>query len=202
MSNGMKIVLATQNQRKAQEIKEILADLNFEIVTAKQLGITQQVEEDGQTCQENALKKAKFVAKKSGNWALGDDAGLFIKALKGLPGIRSKRWAGLRATDQKIIDYTLKRLKNVPSKKRQAYFEGVTALVSPEGKEWIFEAKVPGLITSSPKGKSRPHLPYDVLFIPKNHTKTFAEMTDEEKNNLSHRSIALTKLKKFLRKNL
>ncbi|MFA6254591.1 MAG: RdgB/HAM1 family non-canonical purine NTP pyrophosphatase [Patescibacteria group bacterium] len=195
----MKIIFATTNQGKIKEIKAILKDLEIEVLSIEQAGITEEIEEDGQTLTENSLKKAREVSKKTGEWALADDSGIFIEALAGKPGIMSARWAGKKAKAEKIIEFTLKKMKDVPLGQRQAYFETIAALVAPDGRTWTFEGKINGQITLEPKGTPRKNLPYDLIFIPQGLNKTFAEIPVEQKNLLSHRAQAFVKLKKFLR---
>lgn len=195
----MKLIFATQNQGKLKEIKAILKDLTIEVLNTEQAGITEEIKEDGKTLKDNALKKAKYVAKKTKEWALADDTGIFIQALDGKPGIMSSRWAGKKATDEKIINFTLKKMKDVPFDQRQAYFQTIAALAAPDGRTWTFEGKINGQITLEPKGTPRKNLPYDLIFIPQGLTKTFAEIPVEQKNLLSHRAQAFAKLKKFLK---
>ena len=194
----MKIIFATQNQGKLKEIKAILKDLAIEVLSAKEAGITEEIKEDGQSLEENALKKAQAVSKKTGAWALADDTGIFIQALAGKPGIKSARWAGKKATAEKIVKFTLAKMKDVPLGQRQAYFQTVAALAAPDGKTWTFVGKIDGQITLEPKGTPRKNLPYDLIFIPQGLNKTFAEIPSEQKNLLSHRAQAFFKLKKFL----
>jgi len=195
----MKIIFATNNQGKLKEIKAILKDLAIEVLDTEQAGIHEEIKEDGQTLAENALKKASYVAQKTKGWALADDTGIFIEALDGKPGIMSARWTGRRAKAEKIIEFTLKKMKDVPSNKRQAYFETIAALVAPDGRTWTFAGKINGQITLEPKGTPRKNLPYDLIFIPQGLNKTFAEISNEQKNLLSHRAQAFIKLKKILR---
>ena len=192
----MKIIFATHNQGKLKEMKELL--FGFEVMGAEEAGIFEDVIEDGRTFVENALKKARFVAQKTGELAVADDSGICIEALDGAPGIMTARWAGEDATDDDKISLTLKKMKNISENNRSAYFQSVVALVSPDNREWIFEGRVDGKIANKKRGQSRPYLPYDLIFIPNGYTETFAEMSDEKKNKLSHRSAAFKKLKEFL----
>lgn len=190
----MKLIIASQNQGKIKEIKSILKSLDIEILTARQIGITEEAIEDSITFEENSLKKARFISKKSGQWAIADDTGICIRALNNAPGVLSARWAG----DKDLAQYTLEKMKNIPKNKRQAYFETAAVLFSPDGQYWTFNGKIDGQIIQKPKGKKRPKLPYDVIFMPNGYTETFAEMADDQKNSLSHRGIAFKKLKNFL----
>jgi len=196
----MKIIFATQNQGKIKEMKSILSDLKVDVLSAGEAGIFDEVVEDGKTFKDNALKKARFIAQKSGEWAVADDSGLCITALNGAPGVHSARWAGDRSDDSKLVMHTLEKMKEIPAGKRQAYFESAVALVSPEGKEWTYSGQVHGSISLEPRGTALPKLPYDVIFIPQGYEKTFAEMTNEEKNSISHRGLAFEKLKEQIRK--
>lgn len=197
----MKLIFASHNPGKVKEIKELLEELDIEVLSADEAGITEEIVEDGKTLEENALKKSRLVAVKSGEWAIADDTGLFIKALNNAPGVHSNRWAGENTSDRDLIDYTLSKLKGVPKEERKANFKAVVVLYTPEGKNWIFSGKVKGQIAEEPKGRARAKLPYDLIFIPKGEKRTFAEMSDKEKNSISHRGIALKLLKKFLAKN-
>ncbi|NUM25328.1 MAG: RdgB/HAM1 family non-canonical purine NTP pyrophosphatase [Candidatus Buchananbacteria bacterium] len=193
------LIIASNNPGKIEEINNVLKGLNITIKTVREAGLTEEALEDGTTLEENALKKAHFVAKRLGTWAAADDTGLCIEALNGAPGVYSARWAGEGADEKTMIDFALNKLADVPAGKRQAYFETVVALVSPTGEHWLFSGKLPGQIAFEAKGKLRPKLPYSMIFIPDGFTKTFSEMTDEEKNSVSHRSIAFRKLKEFLK---
>jgi XTP/dITP diphosphohydrolase len=195
----MRLIFATHNPGKVTEMQAILAGLPFEVMSAEDAGVHEDVIEDGVTFAENALKKARFVSQKTGQWAVADDSGLSIDALDGAPGVFSARWAGERATDADLVQHTLGELDGVPEHRRSAWFESAAALVSPDGQEWVFSGKAEGMIPLSPRGTPRERLPYDVIFIPEGYTKTFAEMTDDEKNSLSHRGEAFRQLKDFLR---
>jgi len=194
----MKIFFATQNQGKIKEVNQILKGLPFKIIGAKAAGIHQEIKEDKNTFWENALKKAKFINQTTKQWSIAEDSGLCIKALHGRHGIKTARWAGPNVSSKQLVAYTLKKLKNIPSGKRQAYFVCTIALVSPKGKFWLFTGKVKGRIALVPKSTNRPKLPYDLIFIPAGYKKTFAQMTDKRKNRLSHRAQAFNKLKKFI----
>jgi len=194
----MKLIFATGNPGKLKEIKNILSDLDVEVLGMREVGIKDEIVEDGQTLEENSLKKAHFVIDKTNQWALADDTGIFIKALNDEPGIYAARWAGANASDDDMVCFTLDKLKTVPVSKRQVVFKTVAVLVAPDGQEWIFEGVLEGAMATKPRGELRPKLPYDLLFVPEGHNKTFSEMSDEKKNSLSHRGQAFSKLKKHL----
>jgi len=207
-----RLVFATHNPGKIEEMRQLLGDLNIEVASADEAGVHDDVEEDGMTFEENALKKARFVASTTGEWAVADDSGITIDALDGRPGVYTARWAGEGASDEELVRHTLEQLKDVEEGRRGASFHSVVALVSPQNESWTFEGIVEGEVVVTPRGTPRVKLPYDVLFCPfplrstqssfegqVGHNRTFAEMSDEQKNALSHRGRAFAKLKKFLR---
>ena len=194
-----RLVFATHNPGKIEEMRQLLGDLNIEVASADEAGVHDDVEEDGMTFEENALKKARFVASTTGEWAVADDSGITIDALDGRPGVYTARWAGEGASDEELVRHTLEQLKDVEEERRGAAFHSVVALVSSDGEEQTFEGVVEGNVVLDPRGTHRPKLPYDVLFCPVGHNRTFAEMSDEQKNALSHRGRAFQKLKAFLR---
>lgn len=198
----MKIIFATHNADKVKEMRAILGGLDIEILSADEAGVTGNVLEDGKTFEENAFKKAKFVSEKTGEWAVADDSGLCIDALGGEPGVYSARYAGEKASSEELINFVLGKMKDVPWEKRTATFYTVGVVVSPKGEHWTFVGKVAGRLATFPRGTPRPRLPYDVIFILDGDSRTFAEMSDREKNNLSHRGLAFRKLREFLKENL
>lgn len=193
-----KLVLASQNQGKVKELTHLLADLNIHVVSATDAGVTDDIAEDADTLEGNAIKKATHIAQKAGQWAAADDSGLFIQALNGAPGIFSTRWAGPGFDKEKLGDFALEKLRGVPADKRAAYWQCAIALVAPTGEHWTFTGKVEGKITMEKRGQPRPHMPYDTVFQPDGDARTMAEMAVEEKNAISHRSRAIAKLKKFI----
>jgi len=197
----MRIIFSTHNQGKVKEMQAILNGLGIEILSADEVGLHDDVEEDGSTLEENALKKARFVTEKTGDWAMADDTGLFINALNGQPGIYSARWAGVGATGPELVAYTLAKLKEMLKDQRGAYFESVVALVASDLRHWFFKGRALGHITQEPRGTPRPKLPYDQIFLPDGYDKTFAELSDAEKNQISHRGLAFQVLRDFLQSN-
>jgi XTP/dITP diphosphohydrolase len=198
----MKIIIATRNAGKIKEIKELLLGLKIEIIGATEFGISREIREDGKTFEENALIKARQIANWTGLPALADDSGIMIRALNGKPGVFSARWAGPGATDDDLVRHTLKKMEKIPRTKRQASFYAAVALVLPTGQEWLFTGEVKGRIGLEAKGRPRPGLAYDAIFIPAGFSQTFGEMNDAQKNRLSHRAQALGKLKVFLAANI
>jgi len=193
-----KLIFATHNPGKLREIAEMLSSLGIEVMSAKEAGVYEDVEEDQDTFEGNAIKKAAFVAQRTGEWAVADDSGVCINALGGRPGVQTARWAGPETLDEDLIEYTLKQLHAVREGERQASFHSVAALVSPAGEIHTFEGMVPGTITMTRRGTHHKGMPYDEIFQPNGYEQTFGEMTSEQKNTLSHRGRAFTQLKAFL----
>lgn len=194
----MKIIFSTHNNGKVKEMRAVLTGLPFEILSAEEAGVFDDVEEDGKTLKENALKKAKYIAQKTGEWTMADDTGFFIDALDGAPGVYAARWLGEDVVEEDKARQTLAKISQISDEQRGGYFETVVALVSPKGEEFIFSGRVVGKLTKELRGAHRPHLPYDLIFVPQGFNETFAEMSDEQKNSLSHRGGAFRKLKDFL----
>lgn len=183
------VVIASNNEKKAREMRSLLQG-TVEIITADQANITMP-EETGETFEENALLKAREAARQSGYICVADDSGLEIDALDGGPGVRSARFAsdhGLPMTDDANNNLVLDRLRDVPDNQRSARFVSAVAVVSPSGEETVVRGNVEGRIGQIPKGTSG--FGYDPLFIPEGHETTMAELTDEEKNEISHRGKA------------
>ena len=196
----MQFIFATHNRGKLEELRALFSETAFIIASADEVGVTEDVVEDGKTFAENALKKARFVHEhvKQKSWVVADDSGLCIRALGGAPGVLSRRWAGEGADDAERIRFTLAKIADVAYGAREAYFETTLALISPEGVERLFSARVNGTLTKEPQGNARPHLVYDVIFIPDGYDHTFAQMTMAEKNSMSHRGQAFNALRDFL----
>lgn len=192
-----KIVLSSGNKHKITEIKDILKDLNFEVVSKNDLGYTDfDVEEDGATLEENAFKKAEELHKLVKGIVMADDTGVFVDALNGEPGVYSARYAGEPSSDKNNRLKLLKNLKNVPSEERTAHFKTVIAIIFEDGSKMMAEGRVDGKIGFEEKGENG--FGYDSLFIADETGMTFAEMSEDEKNKISHRARALMNLKKKL----
>lgn len=192
----MKIVIASRNKKKIEELKRILEGLNIKLLSIDDFPHLEEVVEDGRTFEENALKKAKYVCDETGLPALADDSGLEVEALEGKPGVRSARYAGENATDEDNIKKLLMEMERISNDNRRARFVCCIALVLPKGDEKIFWGYVNGMITTQPRGNLG--FGYDPIFIPEGYTLTFAEMLPEEKDKISHRKKALDKLKAYL----
>lgn len=192
-----KIVFATGNQGKLREVKKILADLNVDIVSMKEEGIQIDVDENGTTFAENAQIKATAIGAHTDAIVLADDSGLVIDALNGEPGIYSARYLGedtsYRIKNQNLID----RLEGVPDEKRIARFVCAIAAALPDGTVLHTEGTIEGIIGYEERGENG--FGYDPIFYVPKLGKTTAELTDDEKNAISHRGSALEKMKVLLR---
>jgi len=188
----MQLCFATHNQDKVREIKKLFSK-GFEIICLNDLAITEEIEETGNTLVENALIKANYVVKNHDVICFADDSGLEVAALNGAPGVKSARYAGEPVNSERNIDKLLSELNG--SANRNASFRTVIALVI-GGEELIFEGSVEGQIIESRRGTNG--FGYDAVFLPKDFDRTFAEMNLEEKNLISHRAKAVTKLINFL----
>ncbi len=183
------MVLATRNQHKVKEIRALLADLPITFLSLADFPDLPEVVEDGSTCQENAVKKAKETAAGTGHWALADDTGLEVEALGGKPGVYAARYAGEHATYADNCEKLLEELKHIPHERRGARFLTVMALADSEGHIEVVEGALQGQITERFYGSQG--FGYDpVFYVPEAH-KTLAEMTLSEKNACSHRGQAL-----------
>lgn len=191
-----KIVLATHNNYKIEEIKTILRDIDLEILTLNDFSGIPPLKEDGSTFRENALRKARAVHQLTKLPALADDSGLEVFYLNGRPGVLSARYAGEGATDELNNHKLLKEMRGVPPRRRKAQFHATIALVGDSFEE-ITEGICEGKLGESPRGKNG--FGYDPLFIPEGSDRTYAELTSEEKNLISHRARALEKMKEALR---
>jgi XTP/dITP diphosphohydrolase len=193
----MKMIAATNNSHKLEEIKAILKDKGIEVRSLADAGLHIEIEENGDTFIENALIKAKEVFRLTGEAAIADDSGLEVDALKRQPGVRSARYSGETGADKdkKNNEKLKEALKNVPEEKRGARFCSAIAAVFPDGKEITAEGYVYGKIGYEEKGEHG--FGYDPLFIVDGCGRTMAELDSTEKNRISHRANAL---KEFVRK--
>jgi len=194
----MKLIVASNNQHKISEIKKILEKLDMNVLSLKDAGIDIEVEEDGETFEENAYKKAKEVFDiVKDAYVLADDTGLMVDAINGAPGVYSARFSGEGATYEKNNAKLLDLLKETPDKDRGAKFVCVMVLIMGDSRIVKVRGEIEGRILREPRGKNG--FGYDPLFYVKEFEKTFAEMSDEEKNSVSHRGRALEKLREALK---
>lgn len=189
-----RLVLATNNPGKIEEIREILGRAQVEVVSCAAFPGVPGVVEDGATFEENAIKKAVAVARATREVALADDSGLEVDALGGMPGVRSARFAGDElprgvARDRANVEKLLSMLEGVHEARRTARFRCVVAIADPEGRVDTVEGVCGGRIAARPSGSSG--FGYDPVFIPDGHDATFAELGPRVKNQVSHRARAL-----------
>lgn len=195
------IIVSSGNKHKIVEIKEILSDLPFNIVSKNEIGLEKlEVEEDKDTLEENALKKALEIAKRVEGIVIADDTGLFVDKLNGRPGVYSSRYSGENATYQDNNIKLLKELEGVSLEERTAKFKTVIAIVDKDKSYKTVVGECKGKIGFEPAGENG--FGYDPLFIIDGYNKTFAELGDEIKNKISHRANALKELKEELKKTL
>lgn len=190
------VVLATGNQGKVREFGKLLEGVFEKVISLKELDSHPEVIEDGLTFRDNALKKAREIAEYSGKLSLADDSGLEVEALDGRPGVYSARYSGENATDKTNIEKLLDELGD--NTHRKARFVCVLALVDPDGEEIVVEGFCEGEILTKPRGEGG--FGYDPVFYLPEFEKTMAEIDPEIKNEISHRSEALSKLKLELEK--
>jgi len=190
--------LATRNKKKIEEIRRITGDLPITILSLENFPDCPETVEDRDTFEGNAIKKAVEVCRCTGKPALADDSGLEVDALGGAPGVYSARYAGATGNTSDVLNYQklLSELRNVITEKRGAQFVCCMALAFPDGTVKTFLGYAKGRIGMEPKGKTG--FGYDPVFIPDSYERTFAEMTGEEKDKLSHRGKAIEKLADFL----
>jgi XTP/dITP diphosphohydrolase len=193
-----KILIATTNQGKVQEIRSLVRGLPALFLSLSEVPDIPEVVEDGATFEENALKKARMMAYSTGIVTLADDSGLCVDALDGRPGVHSARYAGDNASDEEKYLRVLEEMEDVPVPRRSARFVCALALVVPDGEETLFRGVCEGRITREPRGSSG--FGYDPIFYFEEAGCTFAEMDGELKNRVSHRGRALRQFAEFLRK--
>ena len=189
-----KILFVTNNQHKLQEARQILSG-KFYVLSLKHIGFEGEIPETQPTIEGNAIQKVQFIYDRYKTDCFADDTGLVVPALGGEPGVYSARYAGENATFEDNMNLLLEKMKDI--KDRKAYFITVIALIK-DGKLYTFEGRVDGVITTAPRGEKG--FGYDPVFLPEGYDKTFAEMTAEEKNRISHRGRAVRKLAEFLLK--
>jgi XTP/dITP diphosphohydrolase len=195
-----RVVLATRNRHKLVELRRILAGcglaglevLGLDAFDADPLTAVPEVVEDGVTFAQNALLKAHAAARATGLPAIGDDSGLCVDVLGGAPGVFSARWSGRHGDDQANLRLLLNQLADVHYPHRTAYFGCAAVLATPQRQEWIAEGRMVGQLVTEPRGSNG--FGYDPIFVPDGDTRTSAELSDAEKDAISHRGRALRAL--------
>ncbi len=193
MKEYEKIIIATRNQGKLREIRDILKDISSEFFSLSDFHDVPEIEEDGYSYTENALKKAGVVSSITGLPAIAEDSGLEVEALSGMPGIFSARYAGFNATDDDRIKKLLKEMEDIPEDRRRARYVCSAVLATPDGERFISEGTVEGRIALAPRGSGG--FGYDPIFYLPEYGKTMAELPLEIKNKISHRGKAIRGLR-------
>ena len=203
----LKLVIGTRNLKKREELVELLKGLPLKLQGIEDYPDLPEVEEDGETFQENAIKKAITVAKLTGEWAVAEDSGLEVDALGGAPGVRSARYTGEvlpapggrppEAAHKENNLKLLKAMEGIPPERRTARFRCVIALANPGGLLFVVEGQCEGLVSQEARGEQG--FGYDPVFYLPGYGKTFAELGPAVKNQISHRAQALKKFRERLR---
>ena len=190
------IVLATQNRDKREELQEALSEFTVKILSLNDFPFIGEIEEVGQTLQENSMIKAKTVHNLTQLPVIADDTGLEVEALNGAPGIYSARYAGEDVTYEDNVNKLLAEMENIPLENRKAQFRTVISFVDKDRELWT-EGRIKGIIGESAKGKNG--FGYDPVFFVPELEKTFSELSIGEKNRISHRGLAMKKFRILLR---
>ena len=191
------IVAASRNKHKIEEIEAITKKFGMSIISRDDAGVPKvEIDEDGDTFEENSYKKAYEIMKMCGKKTIADDSGLMVDYLDGAPGVYSARFAGEDGNDAKNNEKLLTLLKDVPYEKRTAKFVSVITMVYPDGESVVARGECHGHIIGAPEGENG--FGYDPLFVPDGFEKTFAQLSPEEKNEISHRAKALVVLEELL----
>jgi XTP/dITP diphosphohydrolase len=196
----MNILLATNNKHKIQEIKSILSINNIKLFTLSDLALEIEVEEDKDTLEGNSVKKALDIFRVAKIPTVADDTGLFVPAINNEPGVFSSRYAGESASYDDNCRKLLTRMNEIDDNNRNAYFKTVVCFLIEENKHYLFEGIMKGRIIREQRGMNG--FGYDPLFVPEGFDKTYAEMTEDEKNSISHRGKAFIEFRKFIMKQL
>jgi XTP/dITP diphosphohydrolase len=197
---SQKLVIASRNDHKIEEMRRILeqAGFDWELVGTSQFPGLPDIEETGATFAANAMLKARGVSEFTGLPAIGDDSGLCVDALNGMPGILSARWSGSHGNDSANLELLLAQISQVPADRRNASFVCAAAYVNPDGTEFVVEGEMNGSLITTALGENG--FGYDPIFIPQGHQVTSAQMSSEEKDAISHRGKALAALVASLQK--
>ena len=191
------VIAASRNKHKIVEMEKITAAFGMKIVSRDDAGVPpEEVEETGSTFEENSFIKAEAIMKQTGKITIADDSGLMVEYLGGAPGIFSARFAGEEADDEKNNAKLLALLEDVPYKERKAKFVSVITLLFPDGEKIVARGECPGHIIDTPEGHNG--FGYDPLFVPLGYQSTFAQLSSEVKNEISHRAHALKELERLL----
>ena len=200
MKKVKRILFATGNQGKMKEVREILVDLGVEVISMREAGVSAEIVEDGETFEENAVIKARTIMELTGEVTLADDSGLEIDALGGEPGVYSARYMGEDTSYHIKNNDLIRRLSQVPRQQRTARFVCSIAVAFPDGEIITTDGVIEGLIGYEEAGENG--FGYDPIFVVPQLGCTTAQLSDEQKNEISHRGKALRKMKEELRKRM
>jgi XTP/dITP diphosphohydrolase len=189
-----RLVLATRNTHKVDELRRILseADLEVDLLGVDAFPGVPEVAETGTTFAENALLKAHAVAAATGLPSVADDSGLCVDVMGGMPGVFSARWSGGHGDDRSNLELVLAQIEDVPDDRRAAHFACAAALALPDGVERVVEGRLSGALIRAPRGSNG--FGYDPVFVPEGETRTTAEMSPADKDAISHRGRAFRAL--------
>jgi XTP/dITP diphosphohydrolase len=190
----MKLLLATRNRKKLEEMRRILA--NDEVIGLDDVPAYDEVPESGLTFEANALIKAREGVRHTGLPTVADDSGLTVAAMNGMPGVFSARWSGQHGDDTGNVDLLLRQLGDVPDEQLGAAFVCAVVLVLPDGREWTVHGEMRGRLIREPRGSGG--FGYDPIFVADGHTRTSAELRPAEKDAISHRGQAMRALASIL----
>lgn len=193
------IVAASKNKHKIEEIEAITKKYGMDVIPRNEAGVPDEleIEEDGETFEENSLKKALGILEVCGMPTIADDSGLMVDYLGGAPGVYSARFAGEDGNDDKNNEKLLRLMEEVPANEKTAKFVSVITLAFPDGDVIVARGECPGRIIDTLIGENG--FGYDPLFVPDGYNKTYAQLTAEEKNQISHRAVALKELERQLK---
>ena len=191
---SVRMILASKNAHKLVELRRILEQvgLDIDLVGISEFPDLPDVDETGTSFAANALLKARAISAFTGLPAIADDSGICVDALNGMPGIYSARWAGTHGDDEAKLNLLIAQLDHVPAKRRGAAFHCAAAIVTPEGDERVVEGTLDGVLITERRGSNG--FGYDPIFMPLGHQVTTAEMSDAQKDAISHRGRALQAL--------
>lgn len=195
------IIAASSNEHKIKEIQDIMGKFGMDVISRDEAGVPPfEIEEDGKTFEENSLKKASEIMRATGQPTIADDSGLMVDYLGGAPGVYSARFAGEQCDDEKNNMKLLSMLEGLTDVDRAAKFVSVITLMFPNGDTLVARGECHGRIIEIPTGENG--FGYDPLFVPDGYDKTFAQLSPEEKNLISHRARALKKLEELLKERI
>lgn len=195
----MKLVLASNNAHKLEEMRAILSTLGMEVISQREAGVNIEPVENGTTFEENSYIKAKTIMDACGLPTIADDSGLMVDALSGAPGVYSARFGGEQCkTDRDRLNYLLNQMENIPEEQRGAKFVSVITMLTPEGKKTVARGECFGRILREAKGENG--FGYDPVFFVPEKDCTFAQLSSSEKNQISHRARALARFAEIVRR--